>query len=236
MSSKALFERYKQAYPNVRAAYDPTPGNVRKWQNALEAKQRLGVMTEHKRDMRGIEQLRGERRATTFEGMAQNARQVYQRLKEQYIGVTVYACGSRVRGDYVDMWNEPGGEIRRARIEAGMPDKRESDFDFWLSGEYETKQGVPPICDRVRCLVPNSEKIMLPEWDFTRLPENEHARVIELITNEMWGELLRIHDQYNLSPYTYCCDLEGFKKWWRHGIETNKISAVQDNEAAKNTH
>jgi hypothetical protein len=234
MSSNQLFERYQEAYPNANAVYDPTPGNVRKWANALEAKQRIGNLARYEREYKGIEQLRSERGAVTYEGMAQNARQMYQRVKECYIGVPVYACGSRVRGDYVDMWNAPGDGVRSARIEAGMPDKKESDFDYWLSGEYETNANVPPVCDRVRCVVPNSEKIMLPEWDFTLLPENEHERVLELITNEMWGELLRIHDQYKLSPYTYCCDLEGFKKWWRHGIETNKISGVQDNTTAEN--
>lgn len=225
MAPDKLFERYKEAYPTAKDEYSPTPANVRKWQNAIEAKEKISNLARYERDMTGIEQLRAQRGAKTYEGMAQNARNVYQALKEQYIGVNVFACGSRVRGDYVDMWDMEGSEVRRARIAAGMPNKIESDFDFWLSGEEETKQGVPPVCDRVRCIVPNSEKIMLPEWDFDKLPESEHKRVIELIEREAWRELITIHDQYNLSPYTYCCDIEGLKKWWRYGVDTGKIKA-----------
>jgi len=224
MTPDQLYKQYNELYPAAKDEYNPTAENVRKWRNAIEAKRKVGNLARYERDITGIEQLRAERGAKMYEGMAQNARKVYQALKEQYIGTNIFACGSRVRGDYVDMWDMEGSNVRRARIAAGMPDKKESDFDFWLSGNYETKQGVPPICDRVRCMVPLNEMIMLPEWDFSKLPANEHERVAQLIHNETWRDLLHVHDKYQLSPYSYCCDLEGFKKWWRYAIDTGKIS------------
>lgn len=66
---------------------------------------------------------------------------------------------------------------------------------------------------------------MRVEWDFDRLPEHEHAHVLELYQTGKWWEIIVLHDRYELSENNYCCSntLQGVKKWIEHGIKTGKI-------------
>lgn len=68
---------------------------------------------------------------------------------------------------------------------------------------------------------------MRVEWDFSRLPESEHARVIELMEAGKWWALVEIHNKYALSDSNYCCSntLKGLKNWYKHGVETGQIKA-----------
>lgn len=61
------------------------------------------------------------------------------------------------------------------------------------------------------------------DWDFSKLPESEHQRVIELIQANEWRELIDIHNHYQLSSVTYCCDESGIKAWFFYGLQTGKI-------------
>lgn len=63
------------------------------------------------------------------------------------------------------------------------------------------------------------------EWDFSKLPEHEHARVIELIELNQWSELVRIHDQYGLSQNYYCCEVSGVKNYYLQALKTGKLNA-----------
>lgn len=67
------------------------------------------------------------------------------------------------------------------------------------------------------------------EWDFSRLPDSEHDRVVELYRAGKWWEIIAIHDQYELSDNNYCCSntLSGVKNWVKHGIETGQIKQLQ---------
>jgi len=40
--------------------------------------------------------------------------------------------------------------------------------------------------------------------DISKLPESEHALAIEATQNARVGALILLHDQYRLSPYSYC--------------------------------
>lgn len=61
------------------------------------------------------------------------------------------------------------------------------------------------------------------DWDFSKLPESEHQRVVQLIQNNEWRELIDIHNHYQLSSVNYCCDESGIKAWYFHGLQTGKI-------------
>lgn len=67
------------------------------------------------------------------------------------------------------------------------------------------------------------------EWDFSRLPADEHRRLIELYEDRKWWEIIAIHDRYELSENNYCCSntLSGVKNWIEHGIKTGQIQQVE---------
>jgi len=43
-------------------------------------------------------------------------------------------------------------------------------------------------------------------WDFTKLPKEEHAAIIQAYAENDARKLLEIHDKYKLSPHKYCCN------------------------------
>lgn len=63
------------------------------------------------------------------------------------------------------------------------------------------------------------------EWDFSKLPEELHSRVRELLEKGDANALLEIHDDYELSDYDYCCGvpISGVLVWFKHGIDKGLI-------------
>lgn len=65
-------------------------------------------------------------------------------------------------------------------------------------------------------------------WDFSALPESEHARAVEAVEALDYGMLLELHDRYQLSPYNYCCAKEALLVWFRYGIASGQIKKQND--------
>lgn len=61
------------------------------------------------------------------------------------------------------------------------------------------------------------------DWDFTKLPDDQHERVAQLIETNKWRELIEIHNFYQLSIMEYCCDISGVQQHYLHALETGKI-------------
>ena len=61
------------------------------------------------------------------------------------------------------------------------------------------------------------------EWDFTKLPEAMHGRVVYLIETNQWRELVDIHNQYSLSIVEYCCDVNAVKREYLNALAEGKI-------------
>lgn len=164
-----------------------------------------------------------KRRVRKWEDFDERTKGVYRHIASLFPVSPVYACGSRVRGDRVEYLDSD--EVRKWRAMIGKTDKDVSDYDFWTTPDAEQIEELPRYADRIRHGIPKDEKILIPmvSWDFTRLPESEHARVIELYNTGKWSALAAIHDKYVLSPYSYCCETQGLKNWYRFGIETGKI-------------
>lgn len=164
-----------------------------------------------------------KRKVRKWEDFDERTKGVYRHIASLFPASPVYACGSRVRGDRVEYLDKD--EVRQWRAMIGKTDKDVSDYDFWATPDAEQIEELPRYADRIRHGIPEDEKILIPmpEWDFTKLPESEHARVIDLYNRGRWGELANIHDQYNISPYSYCCDLSGLKVWYKFGIQQGKI-------------
>jgi hypothetical protein len=69
----------------------------------------------------------------------------------------------------------------------------------------------------------------LYEWDFSRLPEEEHQKVIDLLASYDWTGLLKIHNAYKLSSNKYCCSnvKNAMYQWFTYGIEQGHIKPAE---------
>lgn len=67
-------------------------------------------------------------------------------------------------------------------------------------------------------------------WDFSRLPEDQHGAVIQALASGDLLTLRQIHDQYQLSPYNYCCDINGLLAWFRSAVENGTIYEQTENQ------
>jgi len=226
-----VFLEFKALHPNSAEEYDPTPDNLQRWrwhtQNRRAAMQESGKMPEWKKPEENKEftELIRRRRVTDWQDFDALTKAVYIDLARCFIG-PVFACGSRVRGDYTQRNDPP--EVKAWRRAAGKLEKEVSDFDLFTPPQTKQIMPLPEIADIIRHGIPEAEKIRIPvqEWDFSKLPPQEHARVAQLVRAGQWKELVEIHDRYRLSPYSYCCEIEGLKAWYRHGVQSGQIKTT----------
>lgn len=224
-----LFRQFMALHPNNEEPFNPTDENVKRWKwhikNHEDQKTKaLGVGKWRLRKNEDFEAWKARRRVTEWNGFDILTKAVFVQIARCFIG-PVFACGSRVVGDYIEPNDPP--EVREWRAQAGKTDKQVSDFDVFMTKDTRQIIELPPMADVIRHGVPDSEKILISveQWDFSKLPESEHARVVELFKAGAWKELIDIHDRYNLSPYTYCCEIEGLKAWYRWAIGTELIKS-----------
>lgn len=74
---------------------------------------------------------------------------------------------------------------------------------------------------------------MSEAWDFTKLPDSEHGNVIAAYDTGNIRELISIHDRYQLSSHSYCCDHTGLLAWFKYGIENGSIGKRSGKEVAQ---
>lgn len=63
-----------------------------------------------------------------------------------------------------------------------------------------------------------NERALEGGWDFSKLPENMRPEVKRLHNAGDAEGLLKIHDQYGLSIYNYCCYKGGLINWFGYAI------------------
>lgn len=63
-------------------------------------------------------------------------------------------------------------------------------------------------------------------WNFEKLPESEHPKVLELLGQCDEAGLTEIHNRYNLSPFDYCCDLEPVVRHFRWAVSEGLIKEI----------
>lgn len=228
MTANEIFLKFKQYCPNSREQFMPTEQNVIRWQwhiRELEgAKNPLGITATpvfRKRSKRPA--LFERRRVSSFDEMPPHMRERFGQIASHFPGVQVWACGSRVAGDYVEIWD--GDDIRQMRAKHDKPEKRESDFDFWIDGLPTPIGELPDWADWVRGFIDETQRIKIAMWDFSKLPKTEFDNVIFAVQCNDVKTLVQIHNQYNLSPYNYCCELSGLVRWFNHAIQTGIIVA-----------
>jgi len=134
------------------------------------------------RDLSGVEHLRQLREVKTFADFPQSTQDIYLQVAKCFPGWQVWAVGSRVRGDYIDVpeiqengkhkrgdWLEYSNVIR-AREAAGMKDKVNSDYDFLVAPGAVQVGELPPNTERVRCRIPENERVGIPIFHKTNEP------------------------------------------------------------------
>ena len=201
--------------------------------SARERRERVmaqnAALIEVKPDMSGVIELRKQYGVNRYEDFPSETKAKYLFIAACFPGFRVYACGSRVRGDYIHRGHPDSFEQFVARAAAGMPDKEDSDYDFCVEPGAEQEFDLPPWADRARLRIPEKEKIAIPmpvtsqSWDFSRLPKQEHATAMDAFNAGNIRMLLDLHDKYRLSPYTYCCDHNGLLAWFGDAIKNGDI-------------
>ena len=116
MGIREAYNEYLRLHPKTRQQYSPTPANHAKWLRAVKAAQQNADLPSTTFDSSEIEAIRVERRVSTWFDFDAETRARYTLVAMCYPGRQVYACGSRVRGDYAD----GTARVAAARAKAGM--------------------------------------------------------------------------------------------------------------------
>lgn len=72
-------------------------------------------------------------------------------------------------------------------------------------------------------------------WDFSKLPKGKESKttIVAHVTNKEWKKLAQIHNQYQLSPKTICCDMSEVQKEFTAYVESlpaGKGKVVRDSK------
>jgi hypothetical protein len=228
-----LLKQFKDLHPNNTENLQPTPETIARLQwHIKEGLKKTQYDEVEKVDVSHWEQLRESRKSNYWTELPDYMRSNYLKIADYWAGQQCYAVGSRVNGDYIEQWSHSG--IREMRRAFGKPEKEESDYDYMMDfvGQFgiiasldelymESNTGVK--ADLIRHLPPNARKIPIPMWDFTKLPEAKKQEAKELFAAKKWGELMKMHNDFELSENYYCCTEAPVIKWFKWAIENGKI-------------
>lgn len=227
--SEQLYSEFKVLNPLSEETYNPTLPNLQRWHwHVTEAKFR----PQYEKIVPGVIQTADTRFANarkfrSFKQMPEYMQDRFLQLAALYMGREVYAVGSRVSGEWIE--KDSPVEVARMREGLGKAPKIESDYDIWFQLEPEDSRDelikrLPPWGDLLPHGVPNNQKIRIPMWNWDKLPKEEHANAIDLFNSQRWGALMALHNKYNLSPQTLCCNDEPVRTWFEWAIKNEIIT------------
>ncbi|MGL4640879.1 MAG: hypothetical protein ACRCVX_14240 [Shewanella sp.] len=230
---RAIYDRFIELHPNSDEAYSEDFECLARWHYAnIAAESRMNDALQLFKfpESGGAIDLAKSRSVSSFEQFPKETQEKYKRLAASLSHRAVYAVGSRVNGDYIDQ-GETDQRVIDMRALMMKKETLESDYDFTLDiNEGENLDNlfdsIPKGFDLVVNLPPDEQKILIPMWDFSKLPKDRHNEVIEIVENQQWGRLMDIHNEYGLSNQTLCCTHEPAKQWFTWAIENNLISRV----------
>lgn len=229
-----LFEQFQAIATNSRERFVPTLANLQRWKWHIDqAILRQGTSLtriEYKEDAEAEAYARA-RAFDTFADMPDYMQRAFLQIAGCFAPRRCFATGSRVNGRYAESWS--GDEVRAMRRRLKQREKV-SDYDVYVEGitpaelrsistQAKRKDEMPDNADIQNYLPPQTPMIEVPGWDFSRLPDSEHEAVIELLKKDNVGALMQMHNKYQLSAYTYCCEENAVRRWFRHGVESGQI-------------
>lgn len=226
--SYQLFSEFKALNVNSEETFSPTLPNLQRWHwHVTEAKFR----PQYEKVVPGKiatqdERFINARRFRRWEQMPEYMRDRFTELAALFMGREVWATGSRVDGTWIE--RDSPVEVARMREAVGKAPKIESDFDICLDlkpGEDldAIRSKLPDWADLLPHGIPHEKKILIPMWDWTKLPESEHADAVRMYEAGRWGALMELHNKYQLSPQTLCCDDKPVRKWFAWAIKNETI-------------
>ncbi len=227
--ARQYFEQFKALHPNSAEEFSFSLENVQRWIWHIGQAQKKAPVQDFKKidEVGAVAAEASERAFLSFEEMPEYMKRQFALIASYFPGQQVYATGSRVDGSYMEEWSPE--EVRLLREKLGKKTSKASDYDVVVDpGNEEEAQKVqlPKGADLLR-YSPGGPKIAIPMWDFSKLPEREHARVIKLYQSGSWGSLMRIHNEYGLSSLTLCCDDGPVRRWFKYAIEKGLIKAPE---------
>jgi hypothetical protein len=229
--ARKIFDRFKQLHPNSNEVFDFSLGNIARWAYHIEHAESMPKGTPVVYEATESDaQLIESRAVSDFSQLPIGTQRQYMRLVDLYPGIQLYATGSRIDGTYVDADSLLAIGEMRERI--GKQPKQESDYDFTTTpdkwqiiaggGFYQNFDLVAWSDDAEK-----QKQIPIPMWDFSKLPECEYNNVLALYMANNWSALVEIHDKYQLSVNSYCCDLAPVKRWYKWAITNSIVYATE---------
>lgn len=214
-----IYLTFKEFCPNSKDVFTPTRENISHWMFQIREATQRPEFQKIELDKEPLKRIQKKRKINSFDEFPPQTKLKYLRIASCFPGFQVWAAGSRVDGSYIETWD--GDDVAEARMLAGKPPKRVSDYDFVVEPNAVQKFELPENTDRLRVRTEN--KIPLPMWDYSKLPEHEHKNVIKLLNSNDEVGLTAIHNQYNLSPHNYCCDLLPVVRHFADAVERGLI-------------
>ena len=224
-----LFADFQALHPNNREKFDPTIDNLIRWEYAVRiARERAAIATEpfdRPNDTRS-RRYANSRRVATFKQFPALTQNKYMEIAALFPGRRVYATGSRVTGEFIDIGaNE---KVKKMRADLLKKDVPVSDYDFTIDFEpgddlEKMRAIVPPGFDLVQNVPTGEPKILIPMWDFSKIPADRHGEIVDMVERQQWGRLMDIHNEFGLSNQTLCCNNESAKRWFTWAVEKGVI-------------
>lgn len=232
---KELFDKFKELHPLSKEEYNPTIENVSRWRWMVKHSENpvihkpfeLADIKYRKR----AESIAEGRAVGVFSRMPVSTQRKFMRIASIFPGRNVYACGSRVTGHWTD--NGCGKEIVFMRKTLLRKDTEVSDYDIFIEPNegddiLQMRSLLPSYADLVLILPHDEPKVLIPMWDFSKLPEPEHNAAIEAYNKKQWGVLMELHNKYQLSNVQFCCDHVPAKLWFEWAIQNGKIKQTEN--------
>lgn len=165
-----IWNKFKKLFPNSPEVYPYySRENIARWKYHIAHAEKGEKFEPAKIDTTLLQQIRLERAVSIFGHFPNSTAKRYGEIAAAYPGVQVYACGSRVRGDW---WEENVqlevlniDIILQARHEGGMRTDKFSDYDFWVPAGALPERPLPVWADRFRGKFNEKEMVAIPIYN-----------------------------------------------------------------------
>lgn len=155
--------KFRLLHPYSKDEFSTDPEKLVKWHYHTTARMAMPELKTIVVDNSMLLKIRAKYGVSSFDQMPGYTQAVYNAVAKCFPGFQVYACGSRVRGDYADAGTTPTDvTVTYARKAAGLKHRPNSDYDFWVEPSAIQTRDLPPNTDRARLRIPEKEKVAIP--------------------------------------------------------------------------
>lgn len=219
VQAKAIYDEFIRLHPNSIEKFDPTTGNISRWAYHIHsAKNAVRPKPMPLKPSKNAKAWAKQRAFKVWADMPLYMREKYLYIASHLPFVQVYATGSRVDGTYIELTSTD--KERAFRKQLGKPDKLLSDYDVFANVQKGSFT-LPTFADLQN--TKTGKTILIPMWDFSKLPTEKHHEVIQLFEAQNWGELMVIHNTFALSEHVYCCDALPIIRYFSAAINNGTI-------------